>query len=177
MPNTDLFLSLAEIAGVFVGFGALIAVRSGGAQGMLEVAYMRSVVSMGALTVVASLAPVTLGEIGLSAHQIWATSSILVLVGWFTLLVAAVRTREYRASMAASLEADRTTRSRWVVVPEGVAYVLFVAASLLLPVVIVLHLAPELEAALYLIVVELVLLAAGWALLSLVFAGRDAPLS
>ena len=30
MQDTELFLSLAEIAGVFVGFGALIAVRSGG---------------------------------------------------------------------------------------------------------------------------------------------------
>ena len=29
MLDTGLFLSLAEIAGVFVGFGALIAVRSG----------------------------------------------------------------------------------------------------------------------------------------------------
>ena len=32
MQDTELFLSLAEIAGVFVGFGALIAVRSGAAM-------------------------------------------------------------------------------------------------------------------------------------------------
>ena len=30
MQDTELFLSLAEIAGVFVGFGAVNAVRSGG---------------------------------------------------------------------------------------------------------------------------------------------------
>ena len=29
MQDTEMFLSLAEIAGVFVGFGALISVRSG----------------------------------------------------------------------------------------------------------------------------------------------------
>jgi hypothetical protein len=32
MPDTELFLSLAEIAGVFVGFGALIALRSSDAH-------------------------------------------------------------------------------------------------------------------------------------------------
>ena len=31
MQDADLFMELAAIAGVFVGFGALIAVRSGGA--------------------------------------------------------------------------------------------------------------------------------------------------
>ena len=33
MQDVELFLSLAEIAGVFVGFGALISVRSGAASG------------------------------------------------------------------------------------------------------------------------------------------------
>ncbi len=32
MQDADLFMELAGIAGVFVGFGALIAVRSGGAS-------------------------------------------------------------------------------------------------------------------------------------------------
>jgi len=32
MQDTELFLSLAEIAGVFVGFGALISIRSAGAS-------------------------------------------------------------------------------------------------------------------------------------------------
>ena len=38
MQDTELFLSLAEIAGVFVGFGALISVRSGGPTEVDEVA-------------------------------------------------------------------------------------------------------------------------------------------
>ena len=45
MQNVELFVHMAEIAGVFVGFGALIAVRSGGASGA-EVAPMRAVVSL-----------------------------------------------------------------------------------------------------------------------------------
>ncbi len=38
MQDADLFLELAAIAGVFVGFGALIAVRGGGASDTFEVA-------------------------------------------------------------------------------------------------------------------------------------------
>jgi hypothetical protein len=46
MQDTSLFLSLAEIAGVFVGFGALIAVRSGGPSEPHEVTPMRAVVAI-----------------------------------------------------------------------------------------------------------------------------------
>ena len=37
MQDADLFMELAAIAGVFVGFGALIAVRSGGLSDAFEV--------------------------------------------------------------------------------------------------------------------------------------------
>ena len=90
MQDADLFMELAGIAGVFVGFGALIAVRSGGASEPFEVAYMRGVVSMGMLTVVAALAPVTLGRYDLTEHQVWALSSAVVLVG-LVVMVAAQR--------------------------------------------------------------------------------------
>lgn len=43
MPDTELLLSLAEIAGVFVRFGALIAVRSGGAGRQPYIAPVRGV--------------------------------------------------------------------------------------------------------------------------------------
>ena len=47
MQDADLYLSLAGIAGVFVGFGALISTRSGGTSDANAVAYMRAVVWMG----------------------------------------------------------------------------------------------------------------------------------
>jgi hypothetical protein len=76
MQDADLFMELAGIAGVFVGFGALIAVRGGGASDAFEIAYMRGVVSYGLLTIVAALAPVALGRYGLAEHQVWALSSV-----------------------------------------------------------------------------------------------------
>ena len=58
------------------------AVRSGGPSEAFEVGYMRGLVSFGLLTVVAALAPVTLGGYGLTAHEVWVLSSLLVLVGY-----------------------------------------------------------------------------------------------
>ena len=172
MPDTELFLSLAEIAGVFVGFGALIAVRSGGASGVAEIAYMRAVVSMGMLAVVAALAPVTLSRYDFSAHQVWVLSGALALVGWCVLFVLMVRTPEYRANVAAEFEADRVTRSRGLVAVGTTVWLFYVVAMVLVPIIIVLGLRPEMEAALYFTLVVLILLGAGWTLLTLVFAQR-----
>jgi hypothetical protein len=172
MQEVGIFLSLAAIAGVFVGFGALIAIRSGGALAIDEVAYMRAVVAMGMLTVVAALAPVSLARFDLGGHEVWALSSATVLVGWFVVVVAMARTPEYRMNMAAELEADRASwRSPWRMVGSA-AVVLYLVTMLLVPVVVILGVAPDLEAALYFATVVLILLGAAWTLLTLVFAQR-----
>ena len=72
-------MGLAGIAGVFVGFGALIAVRSGGASDAFETTYMRFVVWLGMLTVVEALAPVTLSPYGLGEHEVW----VLLVPSWW----------------------------------------------------------------------------------------------
>lgn len=107
MQDADLFMGLAGIAGVFVGFAALIAVRSGGPSDPLEVAPMRMVVSLGMLTIVAALAPVALGRYDLTDHQVWALSSALALVGWLLMGAVSARTPEYRAGWAMSISAAR----------------------------------------------------------------------
>ena len=109
MQDTELFMELAAIAGVFVGFGALIAVRSGGPSEPLEGAPMRMMVSMAMLTIVGALAPVTLGRYDLTDHQVWALGSALILVGWLLIFVASARTPEYRASWATSMAEAKVT--------------------------------------------------------------------
>ena len=169
MQDADLFLELAGIAGVFVGFGALIAVRSGGPSEPEEVAPMRAVVGMGMLTVMVALAPVTLGRYDLTGHQVWALSSALALAGFLGMFAFNARTPEYRANWATGAATARLTPGA---VAEAVAYVLLMVALVLAPVVIMLGVAPDLEAALYFTYVVLILLGAGWTLLELVFAQR-----
>ncbi len=171
MQDADLFLELAGIAGVFVGFGALIAVRGGGASGSLEVGYTRGMVAFGVLAVVAALAPVTLGRYDLTEHGVWALSSAVVLAGWLVFLVLQLRTPEYRANVA---EAREATRSRRAVVGDVATTGLYMLVAVLAPIVIVLGLLPDLEAALYFTVVVVILLGAAWLLLALVFSQRPA---
>ena len=168
MPDTELFLSLAEIAGVFVGFGALISVRAGGASEPQEIAPMRLVVGFGMLTIIAALAPVTLGGYGLTTHQVLALSSVLVMVGYGGLLFIQVRAPEYKAAKTSVM----ATRPRIQSLIEDVAFLFIGGGSALALLAIVLGVAPELEAALYLTVVVLLLGMAAWTLLWLVFMER-----
>jgi uncharacterized membrane protein len=166
MQDADLFMELAGIAGVFVGFGALIAMRSGGASEPQEVSPIRVTVGMGVMAVIGALAPVALGRYDLTAHQVWAVSSVLVLGGTFVISFMHIRSPEYKAYAASS---GRVKPSDMVGL---VAWVLLTGGITLGPLVIVLGVAPGLEAALYFTVLVLILLLAAWALLSLAFAQR-----
>jgi L-asparagine transporter-like permease len=157
MQDADLFLSLAGIAGVFVGFGALISTRSGGASDAPEV-------WMGLMAVVAALAPVTIGRYGLTEHQVWVLSSVLVLVGTWGMIAI--------SNLMPEVKADRAAASRTFLMAETALSLLFAIPLILAPVAIVLGLLPELEAALYFTVVVLILLMAGGSLLELVYSQR-----
>jgi hypothetical protein len=165
MQDVDLFMELAGIAGVFVGFGALIAVRSGGASDVFEVAWMRGVVSIGLMAVLAALIPVVISRYGLSDHEVWALSSVLFLVGWTGTFLVNNLSPEARAEGA-----DPVRRS--VKIVRLAVWVPSMAFLFLAPIAIALGLAPALEEALYF---TLVALSLGWcamALLMLVFTGR-----
>ena len=75
-----MFLSLAEIAGIFVGFGALIALRSGATADPAEVTFVGMVVWMGVQVVAGALAPVAISRFGVTDHALWVACSVIVLV-------------------------------------------------------------------------------------------------
>jgi hypothetical protein len=174
MPNTEGFLELAGIGGVFVGFAALIAVRSGDTSG-LAVGYMRGVVTIGMLSIVAALAPVTIGRYDVTEHEVWALSSAVALVFGIVLFGAMARTPEYRANWQSEVKEARARPAvsrTWAAIGLA-AYALFMIAMTLAPIVILVGAAPELEGAIFFTVVVLLLLGAGWALLELVFLRRN----
>jgi hypothetical protein len=78
--DIDLFLSIAEIAGVFVGFGALISFSRDQAAAAREA--LRGVVTIGLVVLVAALVPVALARYGLTDRALWAWSS-----GGFLLII------------------------------------------------------------------------------------------
>lgn len=167
MPETDLFMELAGIAGVFLGFGALISIRSAGTSEAFELTYIRSVVEMGAQVVVVALFPVILSHYGITGHELWLLSGLVFLVlFWGMFFVVALRVPEARAVAFATPMARRAV-SAALYVPEIVAVVLVVLGPF-----------PDQEPALYLTAVGLHLVLAASFLLSLAYSfGRPQPAS
>ena len=171
MQEAGLFVTLAEIAGVFVGFGALIAVRSGGASDEREVLYIRSVLSIGVWVVVAALVPVTLGAYDIGEREVWLVSGLVALVGLVAVWAVNRRTPEMQDYWAGRAE-WRASMSRAQIVVEAAGNTLLAVAILAALVLVVLGLFPEHNAALYLTAVVLGLFLAAWTLVALVFMHR-----
>ena len=177
MQDADLLLSLAGIAGVFVGFGALISVRSGGASEVDEVSTIRWVVSLGIWVVIAALAPVIVNRYDRAGYELWLACSLLVLVLFAVMVAANGRAPETRAGRAAALAATR--RATAMLVVQAVALVWLPMVSIVLALALVaLGLFPAQEPALYLTAVAVGLFGAALSLLGLVFLqGRPQPAS
>ena len=166
MQDTELFLSLAEIAGVFLGFGALIGVRSASTSDAFELTSIREVVVMGTQVIVVALVPVTLSHYGITGHEVWLLSSLVFLAVVWGMYAMDQRVPETRA-----LEVG-THRTR-----RAVSMVLFVPQQVAL-VLVVLGLLPDQEPALYLTAAGLLLVFAATFLLSLALPfGRPQPAS
>jgi len=168
MQDADLLLSLAEIAGVFVGFGALIGIRGGGTSEAYEVTFIRFVVSIGLLVIVAALAPVTISRYGLTGHDVWLLCSLLALAFFWGMMLVANLMPEHRTVHAVTPRAALVRRF-------GLFTLLFIVPMHLALILVVLGLLPNVEPALYLTAVVVALAGAALGLLSLVYSqGRPA---
>ena len=85
--DSSLFLDLAAIAGIFVGFGSLIIFSRGDQAGEADLHMLRGVATAGLLALVAGLLPVALAGFGLEGRALWMSCSAIVLITiWFALL-------------------------------------------------------------------------------------------
>jgi uncharacterized membrane protein (DUF373 family) len=164
MQDTDLFLSLAEIAGVFVGFGALISVRSGGPSDAHEVTYIRSVVTIAIWVVVAALAPIIVSRYDISGHDLWLACGLLALLLLLVIWIVNERTTESRELGAAYSRAELLG-----VAASNLAFTIPMIGALIL---VVLGVFPDQEPALYLTAVGLGLFLGALTLLLLVVSQR-----
>ena len=162
MQDTDLFLSLAEIAGVFVGFGALISVRSGGPNAAHEITYIRAVVTTAIWVVIAALAPVIVSRYGIAGHGLWLACGLLALALLLVIWIVNERTTESRELGAAY--------SRAQTVGTVASFLGLMIPTLAALILVVLGLFPDQEPALYLTAVALGLFMAALTLLSLVLS-------
>jgi hypothetical protein len=159
--DASLFVSLAEIAGVFVGFGALISFTRRGEIDALELGYMRGVVSIGLSVVTASLVPIGLARFGPTDRVLWLTSSLVFLIViWFAIIVS-LRAAESREQILAPLRENPITAA---------FFFLLLELSLQVPLVLVaLGIFPDQAPALYTMALVVSLLEAAFLLAVLVF--------
>lgn len=104
--DVDLFLALAEIAGVFVGFGALISVvRPGGAPSSDRI-QVRGVVMTGLIVIAAALIPVGLARYAIDAGAIWRVSSLVFLLLIWASFLLPLRTATDREELQSQFRAE-----------------------------------------------------------------------
>ena len=80
MSDGELLVALAEIAGVFVGFGALIGFTRSGGFAASDRLRVNGVVLVGLLVVAGALIPVGLGRYSLESSTVWRLSSFAYLL-------------------------------------------------------------------------------------------------
>ena len=84
-----LFIAIAEIAGVFVGFGALISVTRQNEIEPAQLARIRGLVTMGLGIIVAALIPVGLNLYGVTDHTLWFISSLIFFsLNWVVIILS-----------------------------------------------------------------------------------------
>lgn len=96
-----LFVTVAEIAGVFVGFAALISVTRRSDIEAGQFAQIQAVVTSGLLVVVAALIPVGLDIYEVSGHGLWVSASLVYLVlNWAVIFLALQRSANRQMTRA-----------------------------------------------------------------------------
>lgn len=94
--DVELFIMLAQIGGVFVGFGALISVTRRSDVELSNLGSIRAVVTTGLVVIVASLVPVAISRYDVDEGTAWFLSSLVFLVLSWAVILLAARSREGR---------------------------------------------------------------------------------
>ena len=165
--ETDLFVHFAEIAGVFVGFGALISMRSAHLTDLHDVIYLQGVLGIGVWVVIAALVPIAVSRYGVNDHALWLASAVVALALWVTFVVIYSRTPDSRA-FSGSEPLDRL----FPIV--GVPLHSVIAGSMLLVIVSVWS---GVDEALYVTALTAGVVFAGYTLLALVMSQKHEPVS
>ncbi len=86
--NADLLFTIAQLGGIFVGFGALIGLSRDRGVGLHDLTMIRAVVMMGLFTLIGALIPVGIDAYDVEANLVWQISGgILFLVNLASIYV------------------------------------------------------------------------------------------
>ena len=163
----NLFVSLAEIAGVFVGFAALISVTRRAEIEATQLGRIQTVVTIGLEVIVAALVPVVLGSYGITGRTLWFTSSLVFLILIWVVIILSLRRPENREILASETRASPAVSAFfWVLLEVPIQVPLAL---------ILLGLFPGLEPAFYITALGFNLFQAAFVLAQLVYSQVSPP--
>ena len=162
--DAELFVALAENAGVFVGFGALIGVTKRGSAAASDRLQVRGVVLTGLLVIASALMPVGLERYSLDPDAVWRVSSIAFLLLIWAAFLVPLRDPVDRSEFLSQFKAE----------PMGLVFLLCLEVAVQGPLVLViLGSYPASSPALYTTALIINLLQAAFLLGQLVLSGSD----
>lgn len=163
--DVDLFAAIAEIAGVFVGFAALISVTRRTEIEASQLGQIRAVVTIGLVVIVAALVPVGLGRYGVTGHNLWFLCSLIFLVLIWAVIILSLRRPENRELTITQARASPVMAAFfWLLLEVPIQVPLILA---------VLGLYPDLEPAFYTTALVFNLFEAAFVLAQLVYSQRS----
>lgn len=160
--DTATFIAIAEIAGVFVAFAALISVTGLQEVARDQLAQVRAVVTIGLVVIVAALVPVGLDGYGLPSRTLWAVSSAIFLAVVWVVIGLSLRRPENRA-----LTVAQARTSPWL---AGVFWGVLEVAIQLPLLLVLLPVLPDQAPALYTTALVVHLFQAAFVLAQLVYS-------
>lgn len=165
VDSFDLFVSLAEISGIFVGFGALIGIGRRSEIERTELGAVRGVVTVGLVVLVAALIPVLITSFGIEGQSLWRLTSLLFLVIIWVVIALPLRSARSRDEFLAAQKASPIAAAFFWLVLE---------ASIQLPLIFnVIGLRPDLAPAFYTTALVINLAEAAFLLAAVVLTDRE----
>ena len=104
--DVELFAAIAEIAGVFVGFGALISVTRRATAAPSDRIQIRGTVVTGLIVIVAALIPIGLARYSLEPSTVWRFSSFAFLLLIWVSFLQPLRNPRNRAEAVAQFKGE-----------------------------------------------------------------------
>lgn len=164
MVDVVLFVALAQIAGVFVGFAALISVTRRSEIEVGQLSQIRAVVTIGLVVIVAALVPIGLDAYVVTGHALWLVASLVYLLLNWVVIYLALRRPENR-----QLATDQVRGS-----PVMAALFWLLEIPVQVPLLLVVFAVnPDLDAAFYITAVVFHLFEAAFVLAQLVYNQAD----
>lgn len=105
--DIELFIGIAHIAGIFVGFGALISLTGRDEIEVSQLGRIRSVVTSGLLVIVASLIPIAFDRYGITGHIFWFLCSLIFFFLNWAVIIFSLRNPENKEAAVNQIKSNK----------------------------------------------------------------------